>query len=79
MNVLEDDDYSHTSLKYFSSAATVKLVLRSLPQSAKLVVEDPEEMKNVKALLISLKREADALKRHREIPPNDIRPKLQNS
>jgi len=57
-------------------AATVKLVLRSLPESAKLIIEDPNEKQNVKALLMSLKREADALKRHRALPSRDIRPEM---
>ncbi|KAL7529131.1 hypothetical protein ACHAXR_005615 [Thalassiosira sp. AJA248-18] len=57
-------------------AATVKLVLRSLPQSAKLITEDPDEKHNVKALLLSLKNEADALKRHRALLSVEIRPEL---
>lgn len=48
--------------------AIVKLVLRSLPESARLIVEDddcPEdEKRNIRALVISLKKEAEALKRH---------------
>ncbi|KAL9188180.1 hypothetical protein ACHAXT_006558 [Thalassiosira profunda] len=55
-------------------AATVKLVLKSLPQSAKLVLEeDPDERQRVKALLMSLKNEAEALKRHRALR-TEIRP-----
>ena len=44
--------------------ATVKLVLSNLPESSKLIIEDPHEKENVRKLLISLKREADTLKRH---------------
>ena len=55
----------------------MKHVLRSLPESAKLVIENVDEMKNVRALLMSLKKEADALKRHcatlsEEITPDSI-------
>ena len=50
-------------------SATVKLVLRSLPESAKLIIDDgngeEEEKQSVKALLMSLKKEAETLKRHR--------------
>ena len=48
--------------------AIVKLVLRSLPESARLIAEDddcPEdEKRNIRALVMSLKKEAEALKRH---------------
>ena len=63
--------------------ATVKLVLRSLPESAKLIVEDQDyddpnnnEKRNIKALLLSIKKEADALNKHRALPAQDIRPEL---
>ena len=50
-------------------SAVVKLVLRSLPESAKLIVDkdggEEEEKQSVKALLMSLKKEAETLKRHR--------------
>ena len=63
-----------------SYKATVKLVLRSLPESAKLIVEDDDptnnEKRNITALLLSMKKEADALKRHRALPAQDIRPEL---
>ena len=52
-------------------SAIVKLVLRSLPESAKLIVEEgggeDKEKQSVKALLMSLKREAETLKRHRAL------------
>ena len=48
--------------------AIVKLVLRSLPESARLIVVDddcPEnEKRNIKALVMALKKEAESLKRH---------------
>ena len=63
--------------------ATVKLVLRSLPESAKLIVEDQDdnpnnndEKRNIEALLLSMKKEAEALKRHRALPAQDICPEL---
>lgn len=48
-------------------AATVKLVLRHLPESSKLIEEDPNEQEYTKALLQSMKNEAEALKRHRSL------------
>jgi len=52
-------------------SATVKLVLRSLPESSKLIVDEEggeeEEKQSVKALLMSLKKEAETLKRHRAL------------
>ena len=61
----------------FSPKATVKLVLRSLPESAKLITEDPdEERRHAKALLLALKNEADAVKRHRALSSDVIRPEL---
>ena len=69
--------------KYHVTIATVKLVLRSLPESAKLIVEDQDgdpnnndEKRNIEALLLSIKKEADALKRHRALPAQDVRPEL---
>ena len=56
--------------------ALVRLVLRSLPETSKLVDEDPDEMRNVKALLLSLQKEAEALRRHRALPAEEIRPEL---
>ena len=60
----------------FSPKATVKLVLRSLPESAKLITDDPEEERHVKVLLLSLKNEADAVNRHRALSSDEIRPEL---
>ena len=51
-------------------SAIVKLVLRNLPESAKLIVDEDcgeEEKQGVKALLMSLKKEAETLKRHRAL------------
>ena len=52
-------------------SAAVKLILRSLPESAKLIIDEEggeeEEKQSVKALLMSLKREAETLKRHRAL------------
>ena len=69
--------------KYHATIATVKLVLHSLPESAKLIVEDQDvdpnnndEKRNIEALLLSIKKEAEALKRHRALPAQDIRPEL---
>jgi len=39
--------------------------VRSLPESAKLILEDVNDKEHVKALLMSLKKEADILKKHR--------------
>jgi len=55
----------------------VKHVLSSLPESAKLINVNADENENVRALLVSLKKDADALRRHRaastgEIMPNSI-------
>jgi hypothetical protein len=49
----------------WDGSVTVKHVLSNLPESAKLIVEDSNEKENVRALLVSLKKEADALRRHR--------------
>ncbi len=46
-------------------AATTNLVLQNLPENAKLVEQDPNETKNVKALLVSLKNEAETFQKHR--------------
>jgi hypothetical protein len=46
-------------------AAITNLVLQNLPENAKLVEQDPNEAKNVKALLVSLKNEAEAFQKHR--------------
>ena len=50
--------------------------MNNLPESAKLITEDPDEKQNVLALLKSLKKEADALKRHRALPTSEITPDL---
>lgn len=42
----------------------VKFVLSSLPESAKLIVDDPYEKQHVRALLQSMKKEVDTIKRH---------------
>ncbi|KAL3823575.1 hypothetical protein ACHAXA_002916 [Cyclostephanos tholiformis] len=57
-------------------AVTVKHVLNSLPESAKLINENSEKKENVRALLASLKKEADALNRHRASPSGEITPDL---
>ena len=54
----------------------MKHILRSLPESAKLVIENAEEMKNVRALLVSLKKEVDTLKRHCAALSEEIMPNL---
>ena len=54
----------------------MKLVLYSLPESAKLITEDPDEKENVKALLMSLKNEAGTLRRHCSLPSKQIQPEL---
>ena len=48
-------------------AAITNLVLQNLPENAKLIEQDPNEAKNVKALLESLKSEAEAFQRHRKM------------
>ncbi|KAL3803729.1 hypothetical protein HJC23_003783 [Cyclotella cryptica] len=54
-------------------AATVKLVLRHLPESAKLILDDdPNEVLHAKELLLALQNEADAIKRHTSLPPNEL-------
>lgn len=40
-------------------------ILSRLPESAKLIEENTDDKENVKALLASLKKEVDALNRHR--------------
>mmetsp|Transcript_22821 Transcript_22821/g.43018 ORF Transcript_22821/g.43018 Transcript_22821/m.43018 type:complete len:94 (-) Transcript_22821:4566-4847(-) len=67
---------SFTPTFSFPVSATVKLVLRSLPESVKLIIEDPDEKQNVRALLMSLKNEANALKRHISLPSKEICPQL---
>ncbi len=52
----------------------MKHVLSSLPESAKLINENADEKENVRALLISLRKEADALKRHRAASSGGITP-----
>jgi hypothetical protein len=52
----------------------VKHVLSSLPETAKLINEDADEKENVRALLVSLKKEADALRRHRAASTGEITP-----
>ena len=50
-------------------SVTVKHVVSSLPESAKLIIDDMDNEENVKALLMSLKKEADALRKG-EITPD---------
>lgn len=50
-------------------------VLSRLPESAKLIEENTDEKQNARALLASMKKEVDALNRHRasgEITPDSI-------
>ena len=47
--------------------AITNLVLQNLPENAKLIEQDPNEAKNVKALLESLKNEAETFQRHRKM------------
>lgn len=53
-------------------AATTKFVIRNLPESAKLIEQNPNETKNVKALLASLKNEAEAFQRHRTMSKGNV-------
>eukprot|EP00984_Skeletonema_dohrnii_P007081 scaffold2543_cov94-Skeletonema_dohrnii-CCMP3373.AAC.4 len=48
-------------------AAITNLVLQNLPNNAKIFEQDPDEAKNVKALLVSLKNEAEAFQKHKTI------------
>ncbi|KAK1743792.1 hypothetical protein QTG54_005389 [Skeletonema marinoi] len=48
-------------------AAITNLVLQNLPNNAKIFEQDPDEAKNVKTLLASLKNEAAAFQKHRTI------------
>jgi len=48
-------------------AAITNLVLQNLPNNAKIFEQDPDEAKNVNALLVSLKNEAEAFQKHRTI------------
>ena len=66
---------AHASAARYGSV-TVKHVLNSLPESAKLINENSEKKENVRALLASLKKEADALNRHRASPSGEITPDL---
>jgi hypothetical protein len=52
----------------------VKHVLSSLPESAKLINVNADENENVRSLLVSLKKEADALRRHRAASTREIMP-----
>ncbi len=45
--------------------ATKNFVLRNLPENTKLIEQYPDEAKNLKTLLVSLKNEAEAFQRHR--------------
>jgi hypothetical protein len=56
----------------------VRHVVSSLPESAKLIIDDMDNKENVKALLMSLKKEADALRKQQrasnygEITPDSV-------
>jgi hypothetical protein len=52
----------------------VKHVLSNLPKLAKLMVKDLNKKENIRALLVSLKKEADALRRHRVLSSGRITP-----
>lgn len=52
--------------------AITNLVLQNLPENAKLFEQDPNEAKNVKALLVSLKKEAETFRQHRTIPKGTV-------
>lgn len=45
--------------------ATINFVLQNLPENTKLIEQYPDEAKNLKTLLVSLKNEAEAFQRHR--------------
>jgi hypothetical protein len=45
-----------------------------LPESAKLINENVDEKENVRALMVSLKKEADALRRHLAASTGEITP-----
>jgi hypothetical protein len=56
----------------------VRHVVSSLPESAKLIIDDMDNKENVKALLMSLKKEGDALRKQQrasnygEITPDSV-------
>jgi hypothetical protein len=52
----------------------VKDVLSNLPELAKLIIKDSNEKENVRALLASLKKEANALRKHWALPSGRFRP-----
>ena len=45
-----------------------------MPESAKLINEHVDEKENVRALMVFLKKEADALRRHRAASTGEITP-----
>jgi len=51
-------------------------ILDALPESARVVSEDPVDEHRVRALLSSLKAEVAALERHRAMPPEQRGPEL---
>eukprot|EP00986_Skeletonema_menzelii_P020257 scaffold30651_cov154-Skeletonema_menzelii.AAC.10 len=53
-------------------ASITNLVLQNLPENAKLIEQDPNEAKNVKALLVSLKNEAEAFQKHRTMSKGKV-------
>lgn len=52
--------------------AITNLVLQNLPENTKLFEQDPNEAKNVKVLLVSLKKEAETFQKHRTMPKGTV-------
>lgn len=67
---------SQNSESAIHNLAMVQFVLSCLPESAKVILEDPDEKQHVRVLLLSMKKEVDALKRHRALPSDIITPGL---
>ena len=51
-------------------------ILDALPESTRVVSEDPVDEHRVRSLLSSLKAEVAALERHRAVPPEQRAPEL---
>lgn len=62
--------YPLSQIRQICCAETLKLLLSNLPESSKIIEDDPDEKLKVRALLESLSREANALKRHCDSLPN---------
>lgn len=62
--------YPSSQTRQICCIETLKLLLSNLPESAKIIEDDPDEKVKVKALLESLSREANTLKRHCDSLPN---------